>query len=250
MGHDAKPYELFYWPFLPGRGEIIRLVLEEAGFEYRDVARLPESEGGGVAAVRAYYEGHAEGHPVFAPPILKHDGFVLSQLPAIVTLLGARSGLEPKGELGRVRALELCLMACDVFQEAHQTHHPLSVSLTYEEQQDAALVAAKSFREKRLPRLLDHFERVLGVEPGAMLMGDAITHADLALFQVMSGLEYAFPKTFATLAPKRPRILAHSEEVAARPRIRAYLNSPRRVPFSQHGIFRHYPELDLSDSDG
>ncbi len=33
------PYELFYWPGLQGRGEFVRLALEEAGADYVDVCR-------------------------------------------------------------------------------------------------------------------------------------------------------------------------------------------------------------------
>jgi glutathione S-transferase len=47
-----------------------------------------------------------------------------------------------------------------------------------------------------------------------------------------------------TLEPRHPRAIALHDRVAARPRIAAYLGSKRRIPFNQHGIFRHYPELD------
>ena len=33
------PYELYYWPNIHGRGEFVRLVLEEAGAPYVDVGR-------------------------------------------------------------------------------------------------------------------------------------------------------------------------------------------------------------------
>ena len=34
-------YELYYWPSIQGRGEFVRLALEEAGADYVDVARRP-----------------------------------------------------------------------------------------------------------------------------------------------------------------------------------------------------------------
>ena len=40
-------YELHYWPRIQGRGEFVRLALEQAGAEYVDVARGPKSSGGG-----------------------------------------------------------------------------------------------------------------------------------------------------------------------------------------------------------
>jgi len=48
----------------------------------------------------------------------------------------------------------------------------------------------------------------------------------------------------ARLEPKYPQTAAVHDSVAARPRIAAYLASDRRIPFNEHGIFRHYPELD------
>ena len=38
------PYELLYWPGIPGRGEFIRLAFEAAGVSYKDTAN--ESEDG------------------------------------------------------------------------------------------------------------------------------------------------------------------------------------------------------------
>ena len=64
------------------------------------------------------------------------------------------------------------------------------------------------------------------------------------LFQMIAGLRYAFPRAMERLQPKHPRLAALHDRVASRPRLAAYLASPRRIAFNQHGIFRHYPELD------
>ena len=48
----------------------------------------------------------------------------------------------------------------------------------------------------------------------------------------------------ARLTPTLPRLQALRAAVEAHPRVAAYLASPRRIPFNQHGIFRYYPELD------
>jgi len=76
------------------------------------------------------------------------------------------------------------------------------------------------------------------------LLGAELTYPDLSLFQIVAGLRYAFPRAMARLEPKHPRLVALYDRVAARPRVAAYLASDRRIPFNQHGIFRHYPELD------
>ena len=75
-------------------------------------------------------------------------------------------------------------------------------------------------------------------------MGAVLSYLDLSLFQLMSGVGYAFPRALARMAGQLPHLVALKENVAAVPAVAAYLASPRRIPFNEHGIFRHYPELD------
>jgi glutathione S-transferase len=240
----TEPYELYYWPFLQGRGEFVRLVLEAAGVPYIDVARLPESEGGGFEPLLEFVRGDRPGQPAYAPPILVHDELVLGQSAAICAYLAERHGLAPLDSGPRKQALQLQLTIADVADEAHDTHHPVGVALYYEDQKDAACAAAQQFLDQRLPRFLGYFERVLERNDGSWLMGSALTYPDLSLFQLLEGLAYAFPKGFARVAESTPAILGLRDRVAARPRIAAYLESDRRIPFNQDGVFRHYPELD------
>ena len=241
----TEPYRLYYWPVLPGRGEFVRLVLEEAGADYVDVARLPEDEGGGFAPLLAFVKGEAPGQPAYAPPILVDGELVLAQSAAICAYLAERHGLAPEDDGGRKQALQLQLTVGDVSDEAHDTHHPVSAALYYEDQKDAAIEASQTFVKERIPRFLDYFERVLERSGGPWLMGEALTYPDLSLFQLLEGLSYAFPKGFAKVSASMPSILALRDRVAERPRIAAYLASDRRLPFNEHGVFRHYPELDV-----
>jgi glutathione S-transferase len=239
-----RPYELFYWPEIPGRGEFVRLALEEAAAPYVDVGRLPSEEGGGTDAVVAFWAGKAPGHPVLAPPVLRHGDFVLAQTAAICHFLGRRHGLAPVDEAGETHALELQLTIADLVAEVHETHHPISAALYYEDQKPAAKKRAAHFVKERLPRYLRYFERVLREHGGEGLVGATLSHADLSLFQALEGLAYAFPRAFERATPHTPGLLALRERVRARPRIAAYLASARRMAFNQQGIFRHYPELD------
>jgi glutathione S-transferase len=244
----AKPdaYQLYYWPEIPGRGEFVRLVLEEAGAPYVDVGRLPREQGGGTPAVVAFYEGSNDGHPIFAPPVLVHGDFVLAQTAAICHFLGRRHGLAPGDETGAAQALALELTVADLVAEVHETHHPISSALYYEDQKREAKQRAKHFVGERMPRFLTYFERVLRRNGGEVLVGTGVSHADLSLFQALEGLAYAFPESFARAGRKTPGVRALAERVRARPRIAAYLASERRMPFNQQGIFRHYPELDAA----
>jgi glutathione S-transferase len=202
--------------------------------------------GGGIEAVVAFYAGRNPGHPVFAPPVLKLGDLVLAQTAAICHFLGRRHGLAPRDEAGELRALELQLTIADLVDEVHDTHHPISAALYYEDQKPEAKRRAAHFTGERLPRFLGYFERVLRSEGGAGLVGGGLSHADLSLFQALEGLAYAFPRAFARASEATPGLLALRERVRTRPRIAAYLASERRMPFNQEGIFRRYPELDAS----
>jgi glutathione S-transferase len=239
-------YELYYWPHIQGRGEFIRLALEEGAAEYVDVGRLPESEGGGRPAVARMLENAAGGRTPFAPPILKAGKLLLSQTANILHYLGPRLKLAPKDEAARLWAHGLQLTLADLVVEGHDTHHPIAKSLYYEDQKPEALRRAADFRALRLPKFLGYFERVLAANPGGdrHLVGKSLTYVDLSMFQVISGLSYAFPRTMDTMLRMHPRLAALQRGVEKRPRIAAYLASSRRIPFNERGIFRHYPELD------
>jgi glutathione S-transferase len=237
-------YELHYWPSIQGRGEFVRLALEEAGVEYVDVARQPADEGGGERALVGLM---AElDPPPFAPPFLVSGTMVIAQTANILAFLGRHHGLAPDDEAGRVWVNQLQLTIADLVDEAHDVHHPIASSLYYEDQKAAAQQRAEDFRGGRIPKYLGYFERILqgGGESGAGLAGEQLCYADLSLFQVVRGLEYAFPNAMGALSPKLGAVRALADRVERRPNIARYLASPRRIAFNRQGIFRHYPELD------
>jgi len=239
-------YELYYWPHIPGRGEFVRLALEQGGADYVDVGRLPEAEGGGRPGVAKMLEKATDGRTPFAPPILKAGKVLVFQTANILHYLGPRLRLAPKAESGRLWAHQLQLVLADFLVEAHDVHHPIAKSLYYEEQKAESLRRADNFRKLRLPKFLGYFERLLKDNPGGdrCLVGKSLSYVDLSMFHVVSGLHYAFPRTMARMIPDLPRLAALYQNVPALPRIAAYLASPRRMPFNQHGLFRYYPELD------
>jgi glutathione S-transferase len=238
-------YELYYWPTIQGRGEFVRLALEEAGADYVDVAR-ERGKGRGVGAIMGLMEDEGLATPPFAPPFLKDGEVIVAQTANILLYLGARHGLAPRGEAGRLWTHQLQLTIADLVAEAHDTHHPVGTELYYEDQKREAARKARSFREQRMPKYLGWFERVLASNPRhpAHLVGRRVTYADLSLFQIVEGVRYAFPRAAERALADVPRVVALRDAVAARPRIAAYLKSPRRIPFNEDGIFRRYPELD------
>jgi glutathione S-transferase len=236
-------YELYYWPSIQGRGEFVRLALEEADADYVDVARKP-GKGGGVPALLRFLDGTRLKHPPFAPPFLKAGELVIGQTANILLYLGARHGLAPRGEAARLWTNQLQLTISDFVGEVHDTHHPIAGGLYYEDQRAAAKRRAADFLKNRAPKFLRYFEQLLERGGGHYLLGRSLSYPDLSLFQVADGLRYAFPNATRRLERKLPRVVALHDRVAARPRIAAYLASGRRIPFNQSGIFRHYRELD------
>ena len=228
-------YELYYWPMIQGRGEFVRLALEEAGADYIDVARVK-----GIPAMMKWLKGPRAS---YAPPFLKAGKLLIGQSTNILMFLGERHGLAPKDDAGRFWTNQLQLTLADLVGEAHDTHHPIGMGLYYEDQKSEAKRRAAEFRRDRIPKFLGFFERVLK-HNGRWLVGRKLTYADLSMFQVIEGLRYAFPNTMKKAAKKYPGLVALNERVKERPRIAAYLESDRRIPFNEDGIFRHYPELD------
>jgi glutathione S-transferase len=236
-------YELYYWPSIQGRGEFVRLALEEGRADYVDVAREP-GRGLGMPALLRFLEARGVAQPPFAPPWLRAGKLVIGQTANILLYLGPRLGLVPKTEAGQLWAHQLQLTLADFVTEAHDAHHPIGRGLYYEQQKREAKRRAADFVRNRMGKFLGYFERVAERARGDYLLGRRLSYADLSLFQVIEGLGYAFPRALARRRARYPRVMAIRERVAARPRIAAYLASPRRIPFNQHGIFRHYPELD------
>lgn len=239
-------YEFFYWPEIQGRGEFVRLALEDAGAAYVDVARGLESEGRGVPAMLALMRGEGTSHIPFAPPFLRDGETIVSHTATVLLYLGGRIGLAPGDEDSRLWTHQIQLTITDIVKEVYNAHHPIDEDKWFHEQKDEAMARAAVFRRDRLPKFLGWFERLLAANPAGAdhLVGSAVSYADLSLFQLVEGLRFAFPLACARELAKLPRVTALHDAVAARPRLKVYLASDRRVPFKETGIFRRYAELD------
>ncbi|MGB5903315.1 MAG: glutathione S-transferase [Xanthobacteraceae bacterium] len=232
-------YELYYWPSIQGRGEFVRLALEDAGADYIDVAR--ES---GTASMMAMMSGGETTTPPFAPPFLKAGKLVIGQAANILLYLGSRHGLAPKTDAGRLWLHQLQLTITDFVLEIHDTHHPLGPTLYYEDQRTPAKKRTAEFWAERVPKYLGYFEGILRQRKQAYVTGRKVTYVDLSLFQIIAGLRYAFPRHMDAYERHIPALVELHDRVAARPNIEAYLASDRRIPFNEDGIFRHYKALD------
>jgi glutathione S-transferase len=240
----GNAYKLYYWPDIQGRGEFIRLALEQAEIDYIDVAREDEKDSGD--SLTTILEHDTLTTPPFAPPFLRAGQMLIGQTAAILLFLGDNHGLAPKNEAKRLWTHQLQLTINDCVSETHDTHHPLGASLYYEDQKPDAKRRAKLFRTERIPKFLSWFERVLERNPDGdrFLVGRLVSYADLSLFQLVEGLGYAFPRAMRHAIGSFPRLSTLHQSIGQLPHIKAYLESDRRIPFNESGIFRHYPELD------
>ena len=234
-------YQLYYWPEIQGRGEFVRLALEEGGASYVDVARR---RGHGRDAMTKFMDRERLKRPPYAPPFLKAGKLIVAQSALILHYLGPRLRLVPRREADRLWALQLQLTITDLVKEIHDTHHPISTALYYEDQRPAAKRYSREFWRHRVQKLLGYFEDVLKQSGGLYVFGRKVSYVDLSLFQIVEGLRYAFPKRMKRFEKKIPGVIALHGRVSKRPRIAAYMASKRRTPFSQWGIYRFYPPLD------
>lgn len=231
-------YQLFYWPEIQGRGEFVRLALEDAGASYEDVARKP----GGANRMMKMMDG--EKRPPFAPPFLKAGKLVIAQAAEILFYLGPRLKLAPRAEADRLWLHQLQLTVTDFVKEIHDTHHPLGGEFYYEDVKPEAKRFTENFLAERAPKYLGYFDAVIKKSGGPYALGRKFTYVDLSLFQLIEGLRYAFPKAMKAIEANVPRVVTVHNKVAARPNIEKYLASSRRIAFNEMGIFRRYPELD------
>ncbi|KAK9236460.1 glutathione S-transferase [Lipomyces kononenkoae] len=250
--HTGPKYELLYHPEIPGRGEYVRLVFEATGTPYIDVSNQ------GKAGYKKVEQTITEANPpAFAPPALLihyegHDGgssVVISQTPNILLYLGPKLGLVPEGDETALYYVNgLALTALDMCNEAHDVHHPIDVEKYYEEQKPEAMKKSYAFRKKRIPKFFAYFETVLTKNTegdGKYLVGNRLTYADTTLWQVLEGIDFAFPNTIRKISKNYPVLLSKfRENIKDQKGISEYISSGRRRPFSI-GVFRHYPELDV-----
>mmetsp|Transcript_16129 Transcript_16129/g.49295 ORF Transcript_16129/g.49295 Transcript_16129/m.49295 type:complete len:259 (+) Transcript_16129:36-812(+) len=246
---NAASLRLYYHPEIPGRGEFVRLVLEEAGLDYVDVGRV---EGGDVVRARcAAFKSEEAGAPAlrpFAPPFLElEDGTLISQTASCVMYVGEISGLVPSDPAKRAVVNALVLTVADISAEVHDTHHPLKVSLYYEDQKDAAKLRAAEFVGLRLPKQLKYLDETLRAGGGDFMCGASLTVADVVVMHLLNGLEHAFPRGYKKATAATHALVALAKRIRERPRIKAYLESDRCKPFNENGLFRKYPELDIAE---
>ena len=221
-------------------------LIEEAGVEYIDVARNNQGQEDNQNAIIDILQKTNIMNPPFAPPFLIDGDIIIAQAAAILQYLAPKIGLIGESQEEQIFAHQIQLTVSDFLTEVHDTHHPIASELYYEEQAEESKRRSANFIKLRIPKYLDYFEKIIAnnKSKSGWLIGNSLTYPDLSLFQIVEGLNYAFPKAFPNVAEKCTNALNLRDAVAARPNIAAYLKSARRIKFNTMGVFRYYPELD------
>lgn len=172
----------------------------------------------------------------------------ISQTPAILAYLAPILGLDGVPRVGeednssrvavnirRAQVNALTSTVLDLNNEAHDVHHPISVSSYYEDQQHEAKLRAEDFRSHRVPKFFKYFNLTMESNPSrsGYLLGSTLTIADLALFQVVDGLQFAFPKYMDGLSKGEhyKHVFALHDKVKHLEKVREYLSSNRRKEY-------------------
>lgn len=229
---------------IPGRGEFVRLFMEAAGLEYADMAR----EQGADALVEDLHARTSErgGIRPFAPPYLVDEEVVIGQTALILLYLSDKEGLGSGDLATDLQLMQLQMDIADLVEEVHGAHHPIASSLHYADQMDAAFDKAADLRANRIPKYLIHFDNALAANGGPFMLGGQWSHVDTSLFQLMEGLDYAFPNYMREMQGSWPHLEGLQSAVPDIEGLADYLASEHRMEFNEDGIFRHYEELDQS----
>ncbi|KAK4058824.1 hypothetical protein OIO90_000270 [Microbotryomycetes sp. JL221] len=257
MSNPSKPdFEVVYHAGIPGRAEFVRLMFEATGVTYRDA---PQEDGQDciIPYVTGNFADHDKNPLPFAVPVLRHNDVVISQVPNIVLYLSSRlppidldgestntaQTPAPLHDLSTFHWLEQLMTILDMNNEVHETHHPIDIRLYYEDQKAEAQKRAQAFREARIPKFLGNFENNIKKHTSGFL-NEKVSPADLALFHMVEGILFAFPERINQVKSEFPHVFKLRDTIKSSRRIQAYINSGRRIPFNNYGIFRHYTELD------
>ena len=157
----------------------------------------------------AFWAGKSEGHPIFAPPVLKQGELVLSQTAAICHFLGRRHGLAPPGRSGPGPGAGAA--AHDRRPRRRGPRHPSSHQRLALLRGSAARgeAACGALREGALAAVPPVLRARARVTAGVTCWWErACRTPTSSLFQALEGLAYAFPRGFALASETTPGVLA------------------------------------------
>jgi glutathione S-transferase len=244
---EAYEWTVVYHPCnFKGRGEFLRLMLEDAKISYKDTGTdlygpsgMMDAFRGSVDAVTA--DEKSQPFPLLYPPAILHrpvggDGcqqIMVNQVGACMIYLGDELGYAPTTHAEKARANCVLLNSLDYISEGRSSFHPVDNKKSYKDQKDEGDRKSKLFSQDRMLVYLHYFNKIVkknGKSQSPIAGGSNITYADFALFQVVDATAFQFNSEFYANAwdsARVPELKEHYVWMKARPNLQAYFASDR-----------------------
>lgn len=227
---------------MKGRGEYLRLLLEDAGASYENSDVNLYGPTGMMDAFRASPEAIDkinDHYPVFFPPAIWHrpvsgEEVLINQVGACMIYLGDQLGYAPQSAAETARANCTMLNALDYVSDGRSSFHPIKNSMSYKDQKEEGDKVSKEFSQTRMKLFLHHFNKVIksnGSSPeNPIAGGSTVTYADFVLFYALDATASQFNSEFYEKAwdnTNVPELKAYYKWIQARPKLQAYFKSDR-----------------------
>jgi glutathione S-transferase len=195
-----------------GRGECLRLMLEDAGVPYKNSAEHLYGPNGLMDGFRGHNDEAMQNttgsatFPLLFPPAIWHHPkdsgnvapIMINQTAACMIYIGDMLGYAPSSPVERARANAVTLNAMDYIAEGRASFHPVKNSMSYKDQKEEGDKASQEFVKTRMKTYLYHFRNVV-VTSGVtapVAGGKSITYADFALFHALDATVAQFNTEF------------------------------------------------------
>ena len=225
-----------------GRGEFLRLMLEDKGVPYVNSAENLYGPTGIFDCFRGSPEAVATLDntifPVFFPPAVRHcppDGeeVFINQVSACMVYIGQVLGYAPATAAERGRAESVMANAIDYIAEGRRSFHPFKDGMSYKDQKEQGDRVSREFATGRMLIWLQHFDKVVSKFGGPttpVAGGKTVTYADFCLFHVLDATVHQFNVEFYDMAWDKanvPALKVYYEWIKSRPNLQAYFASDR-----------------------
>ena len=238
---------------MKGRGEFLRLMLEDKGVPYDNSGDGLYGPNGSMDMFRgspqaidrdadaATASPPCDVHPVLYPPAIWHrptDGsgppVLINQVGACMIYLGDVLGYAPSTTAERARANQILLNALDYISDGRSSFHPVKNHMSYNEQKEEGDKESKAFAQGRMLSFLHHFDKVARRNASGpqspIAGGPALTYADFALFHVLDATAHQFNSEHYEQAWDKadvPALKQFYQWMMDRPNLKAYFASER-----------------------
>ncbi|GFS26897.1 glutathione S-transferase [Elysia marginata] len=192
-----------------GRAELLRLILHQSGVKFED-----------VRIAFADWPTTKPKLPFDAVPYLEIDGKAFNESLCLARFAARRHGLIGKTDIDALHADQVLAQTDDLRQRMIRIKFD---SVCTEDQKKEL---KKKFEEEQLPAYLDKMNKQLEANKSGFFVGDALTMAELAVYDITENPVKENPKVL----DKYPKIAAMRKMVESLPNLKDYLKNRKDTP--------------------